>query len=192
MNRLVFSALRLFTFLTLLTGVLYPLLVTGLAQVLFPYQANGSLVRVEDKVRGSSLLGQSNQQDHYFWSRPSAVGYSTLPSGGSNLSQTSEGLAVQVSERSTQLRQAHQLLADAVLPSDMLTASASGLDPHISLEAAYLQVERVANARNLEHEAVMLLVEAVAEPPQLGFLGMPRVNVLILNRALDEAQPNGN
>ena len=174
--------------LTVLTGVVYPLIVTGIAQLAFPRQANGSLVLSGEKLAGSLLLGQANDDPGYFWPRPSATSYGTLPSGGSNLGPTSADLAAAVAQRAADFRTVHGLAADVVVPVEMLFASGSGLDPHISPDAARLQVGRVAAERGLDAARVAELVETHVERPQLGFLGEPRVNVLALNLALDELQ----
>jgi K+-transporting ATPase ATPase C chain len=192
MLKQIFPAARMLLILTILTGVLYPLATTLLAQVLFPAQANGSLITVDNQVVGSSLIGQSTTDPRYFWSRPSAVNYmlGSAPdspglSGASNYGGTSASLAAAVTERETAFRAAHNLPADVIVPAEMVFASGSGLDPHISPEAARLQVERVATARGLDQAVVAALVEQAVEAPQLGFLGQPRVNVLLLNLALD-------
>lgn len=185
----LYPAFAILTLLTLLTGVIYPLTVTALAQVVFPEKADGSLVEVEGAVIGSSLIGQNmNNDPRYFWSRPSAVGYNPLSSGGSNLASTSATLEEAVAQRAADFRAANQLDESTDVPAEMVFASGSGLDPHISPEAARLQIDRVANARNLPREQVADLVEDFVESPQLGFLGQPRVNVLLLNLALDELQ----
>lgn len=181
-------ALSLLAFLTLLTGVLYPLVVTAVAQALFPAQANGSLLGDPDRPVGSALLGQANDDPRYFQPRPSATGYGTRPSGGSNLAPTSAALAEQATRRAADFRAAHGLPADAIVPVEMRFASGSGLDPHISPDAARLQIGRVAAARGLEPDRVAALVGAHVEGPQFGLLGEPRVNVLLLNLALDRLQ----
>jgi K+-transporting ATPase ATPase C chain len=175
--------------LTILTGVLYPLVITLAAQVVFPTQANGSLLTRDGAVVGASLIGQDwNNDPGYFWSRPSAISYNPLPSSGSNLGPTSTTLAQTVAERAAAFREAHNLPDDATIPTEILFASGSGLDPHISPEAARIQVARVSAARGLPVEQVNALVDQYNEAPQLGFLGQPRVNVLLLNLALDELQ----
>jgi K+-transporting ATPase ATPase C chain len=174
--------------LILFTGIIYPLAVTGLAQLIFPFQANGSLVMVDDEVVGSALIGQSFDAPQYFWPRPSAVDYDPLPSSGSNLGQTSRVLAEQVQQREQELRSLYNLPADANLPADLLFASGSGLDPHVSPAAAQLQISRVAQARGLTEAQVAALVEQYTEPAQIGLLGEPRVNILLLNLALDALQ----
>lgn len=174
--------------LTLLTGVIYPLVVTGIAQLLFPYQANGSLLGDKSQSAGSALLGQANDNPRYFWPRPSATGYDTLPSSGSNLGLTSPELAEQVAQRTADFRAAHGLEVGVAVPAEMLFASGSGLDPHISPDAARLQIGRIAIARGLDEAQVAALVEQHVEGPQLGLLGQPRVNVLMLNMALDALQ----
>lgn len=189
------SALRLLLVLTLLTGLLYPLAVTAAALLVFPRQANGSLVQRDGLVVGSTLIGQANDNLRYFWPRPSAVAYmdgSTSSdlgsSGASNLAPTSAALAHQVTERAAIFRAANGLAGTAIVPPDMLTASGSGLDPHISLAAAQAQTERVAAAREIPLSVVTGLVAQHSARPQFGFLGQPRVNVLELNLALDQIE----
>jgi K+-transporting ATPase ATPase C chain len=174
--------------LTVITGLLYPLFVTGVAQVVFASQANGSLIDHNGELVGSALIGQANQDPRYFWPRPSAVGYDPLPSGATNWGPTSAELAAAVAGRAAAIRQAHHLAPAAPIPNDLLFASASGLDPHISPAAARLQIERVAAARHLDPTQVADLVRQFTEDPQLGILGQPRVNVLLLNLALDEVE----
>jgi K+-transporting ATPase ATPase C chain len=192
MIKLLLSAVRLFAVLTVITGVIYPLTITLFGQVVFPTQANGSLMIENDTVRGSSLIGQGTTDPRYFWSRPSAVNYmlgssaqALGSSGASNLSPASATLAETVAEREQAFREAHHLADDVAVPLEMLFASGSGLDPHISPEAARLQIDRVANTRGLDRQIVADLVEAHIETPQIGILGQARVNVLALNIALD-------
>lgn len=181
-------ALVMLALLTLLTGVVYPLVVTGIAQLIFPVQANGSLLGDPDQPTGSALLGQANDDSRYFWPRPSATGYTTLPSGASNLAPTSATLAEQAMQRANDFRAAHGLPTGVKVPVEMRFASGSGLDPHISPDAARMQAGRVADARGLNEAQVLDLVDAHVEGPQLGILGEPRVNVLLLNLALDRLQ----
>lgn len=192
MLKAILSALRALGMLTLLTGVIYPLVVTGIAQVVFPEQANGSLIVLNGVVVGSELIGQQTDDPGYFWWRPSAVDYmlgsdiSNLgSSGATNFGATNQTLDALVDERRIALAEANALAETAIIPADLLFASGSGLDPHVSPAAARLQVERVATARNLDINRVAVLVEAFVEAPQLGVLGEPRVNVLRLNLALD-------
>ena len=175
-----------------ITGVLYPLAITAIAQLAFHDKANGSLVERDGKLIGSALLAQQFTGPGYFWPRPSAASYGTGPSGlsassGSNFGPTRAQLQTNVRNNAKALRDAHKLPADAPVPADLVFASASGLDPHISPEAARFQVARVAAARGMSEEQVKALVEKFVEPPQWGFLGEARVNVLMLNLALDAA-----
>jgi K+-transporting ATPase ATPase C chain len=188
----LFSELRSAVMVTLIFAVvccgLYPLVVFGVAQVFFRDQANGSLiVEKNGTVHGSRLLGQQFTGDKYFQSRPSAAGngYDATSSGGSNLGPTSSNLVATISQRITDYRTANGLATNALVPADAVTASSSGLDPHISLRNAELQAPRVAKARNLSVEKVLALVRANTDPASLGFLGEPGVNVLMLNLALD-------
>lgn len=181
-------SIKIFAVFTLLCGVIYPLLITGIAQSVFPNKANGSMIVVDDKIVGSELIGQKFDSASYFQSRPSAVDYNPLPSGGSNLGPSSEKLKEQVLECEAQFRKANELPESEKVPSEMLFASASGLDPHISPQAALLQVERVASARNLNSEQKQQLVKLVndlTEKPQFSVLGESRINILKLNLALD-------
>ena len=179
---------------TIVCGVILPLLLTVAFQTLFPYQANGSLITVGGKLVGSELLAQQFTGDKYFWPRPSANSYGSSPSGlvtssGSNLGPTSAQLQTNVQANAKALRAAHHLPDNAPVPADLVFASASGLDPHISPEAARFQVARVAAARGLSADRVAALVEQHVELSQWGFLGEPRVNVLVLNLALDNEGP---
>ena len=184
-------ALRLFLALTLLTGIVYPLAATGVARLCFPRQASGSALGRDGKVIGSELLGQSFTNMSVFWPRPSGADFATIPNGASNKGPTSADLKKAVAERVARLRQAHGLPPDAPVPADLLLASGSGLDPHISPAAARFQLERVARARGFDEvrrQRLATLVEQRVEPRQFGFLGEPRVNVLKLNLALDSIQ----
>jgi K+-transporting ATPase ATPase C chain len=180
-------ALVILALMTLITGVGYPLVVTGIAQTLFRAQANGSLIVKDGKPVGSTLIGQPFDDPKYFWSRPSATSPfadNAGSSSGSNLSPTNADLVKAVQGRVDALRAADPG-NDASVPVDLVTASGSGLDPHISPAAALYQVPRVAKARKLDPEAVRQLVERHTEGRFLGLLGEPRVNVLSLNLALD-------
>jgi K+-transporting ATPase, C subunit len=176
--------------MTALTGLIYPLLILAIAKLSFPKQANGSLIYKEGKVIGSSLIGQKFDQDKYFWPRPSAVGYNPLPSGGSNLGPTSSTLRDEVKLRREMLIKANGKPTENIssVPSDLLFSSGSGLDPHISLNAAYYQLDRVAKARNLDDKAkasVKEMIERLSIHP-LVHVGPDIINVLELNLALDE------
>jgi K+-transporting ATPase ATPase C chain len=174
--------------MTVFTGLIYPLVMTAIAQIVFPKQANGSMIGINGKLVGSKLIGQNFTSDKYFWPRPSAIGYNPLPSGGSNYGPTSDTLKKLVEMRRREFIRLNGLPANANVPPDMLYASGSGLDPDISPESAELQIDRVARARDfdsLQTAALRKLVKSHIEKPQLGFLGDPRVNVLELNIALD-------
>jgi K+-transporting ATPase ATPase C chain len=171
---------------TILGGILYPLLVTGIAQLAFPHQANGSLIQAGNQLVGSTLIGQPFSDPRYFWGRPSATipPYNAAASSGSNLGPTNPVLLEAVKARIAALQAADPDNHEPV-PVDLVTASGSGLDPHISPAAAEYQVPRVARLRGISEEAARVLVARFTEGPELGFLGESRVNVLQLNRALD-------
>lgn len=180
-------ALTMLLLLTILTGLIYPMTVTGLAQVFFQEQTNGSLIVREGKVIGSRLIGQYFDKPEYFWSRPSATAlypYNAAASGGSNLGPTNLALVEAVKGRVAALRAADPG-NDLPIPVDLVTASASGLDPHISPAAALYQIKRVARARGLDEATVRQLVVQHTEERQFGLLGERRINVLQLNLALD-------
>ncbi len=190
MKSLIRPAIVLLAFFTILTGVLYPLAVTGLAQIIFPDQANGSLLKQGDRVVGSALIGQPFDDPRYFWGRPSATApfpYNAAASSGSNLGPTNPALTDAAQARIAALRAVDPGNTQPV-PVDLVTASASGLDPHISVAAALYQLPRVARARGLDVAITRRLVDESTEGRQLGILGEPRVNVLKLNLALDAVQ----
>ena len=185
-------ALRVLILMTVITGIAYPLLITGLAAVILPGRASGSLVVASGQTVGSRLLGQQFTDPRYFWPRPSVVGYNPLPSGGSNLSPTSASLQLQIADRKTHLA---QLSGSGNIPTDLYLASGSGLDPDISPEAALYQVHRVAAVRGLDSSqsvAVVRMVQSHTTPRTFGLLGEPRVNVLLLNLALDSLEASGH
>ncbi|MBE7536090.1 MAG: potassium-transporting ATPase subunit KdpC [Anaerolineales bacterium] len=180
-------ALIIFALLTIVTGVVYPLAVTGIAQLVFPHQANGSLVTINGKTYGSELIGQQFDDPKYFWGRLSAVNYDSSTSSGSNYGPMNPALIEAVQARIDALKAADP---DNTLPIpvDLVTASGSGLDPHISVAAALYQVSRVASSRGLSEADVIALVNQYTDGRQFGFLGEPRVNVLLLNLALDRIE----
>ncbi len=186
MKTILRPALVLFVLLTLMTGVAYPLIVTVVAQAVFPSQASGSLINRDGKAVGSSLIGQNFADPKHFWGRPSATSpmpYNAAASSGSNQGPLNPALVDAVKARVQALRAADPKNT-TVVPVDLVTASASGLDPHISPAAARYQVARIANARGLSLDKVMALVDAQTEQPLFGLIGEPQVNVLKLNLAL--------
>jgi len=180
----VMPAIRNYLFITVLTGLIYPLMMTAFAQGLFPWRANGSLVVKDGKVVGSRLIEQKFENPKYFWGRPSAVDFNPLPSGGSNLGPTSADLLKAAGERAKKFGQEGL----SGVPQDLLFASGSGLDPEFSLEAALFQLPRVAQARGVSEEKLRSIVAAHVVGRDLGFLGEPRINVLELNLDLDDAR----
>jgi K+-transporting ATPase ATPase C chain len=191
-RRQLWPAAAIIVVMSIITGIGYPAVVTAIAQVVFPAQANGSLIRTtDDRVVGSDLIGQAFSDPEHFWSRPSAAGaegYDASASAGSNLGPTSAALVERMTADVERLRAAH---GDRPVPVDLLTTSASGLDPHISPAAAEYQVERVAEARDMDPDQVRAFVARHTEQPLLGFLGQARVNVLRLNLDLDGLLPDG-
>jgi potassium-transporting ATPase KdpC subunit len=181
----IYPAIAMTVVLTVLLGIIYPVVVTGLAQAMFPAKAGGSLIEKDGKVIGSSLIGQPFTGPRYFYSRPSAAGsgYDATASGGTNLGPTSQKLMDNVKTAAESLREENP---GSPIPIDMVTASASGLDPHITPAAAEFQIPRIARGRGLSQDEVRRIVREHKEGRQFGILGEPRVNVLELNLALDE------
>lgn len=183
------EALLLLCVLTVITGVFYPLAVTGVSQVLFARQANGSIVTKDGQPIGSLLIAQNFTNPEYFHPRPSAAGddgYDATSSSGTNLGPTSQKLMASISDAADAFRQDNNLAEGDIIPSDAVTSSGSGLDPDISLKNAYMQINRVAAARNMPPEDVKNIVDEYADRPALGILGEPKVNVLALNLLLDD------
>jgi len=195
MTKLIIQSVKQTLLWTIITGVGYSLVITAIAQLAFKEKANGSLVVRDGKIIGSALLAQQFQGTNYFWPRPSACTYGTgaaglVASSGSNLGPTSGPLQTNVMNNVAAFISGNNLPTNTVVPADMVFASASGLDPHISPEAAHLQIARVAASRGVSEDKVKALVDRFTEAPQWGFLGQPRVNVLLLNVALDDMDSN--
>lgn len=186
------TAIRLFIAFSLICGFLYPFIMTGIIQIAIPDQASGSLIIVDGRVVGSELIGQNFSSPGYFHGRPSAVNYAANGSGASNLGPTSAKLAEQARIRIDQARMENNLSPHSSVPAELILTSASGLDPHISMEGAMLQVPRVAKARGLTESEVKVLVYQRVEYPEFGIIGQKRVNVLKLNLALDELTRSGH
>jgi K+-transporting ATPase ATPase C chain len=195
MTKLIIQSVKQTLLWTLVTGVGYSLVITAIAQLAFKEKANGSLIVRDGNIIGSALLAQQFQGTNYFWPRPSACTYGTSASGivassGSNLGPTSGALQTNVMNNVAAFISGNNLPTNTVVPADMAFASASGLDPHISPEAARLQIARVAASRGVSEDKIKALVDRFTEAPQWGFLGQPRVNVLLLNVALDDMDSN--
>jgi K+-transporting ATPase ATPase C chain len=183
----LWCVLRLFAWMSLLIGIIYPLVVTGLAYLGMKEKAHGSLLIIDGKARGSSLIAQKFTSEKYFWPRPSAIDYQPLPSGGSNLGPTSKELRRIVQERKKAFIIDEK--GPQAIPSELLFASGSGLDPHISPEAAYFQIDRIVKARGLEYQKVRGIVDEMIQTRSLMIFGHPCLSVLQLNKALDAAIP---
>lgn len=184
----MYQAVMLFFIMTLLCGVIYPLIVFGIGQTFFHKEANGSLISRDGVVIGSELIAQSFKDPKYFWPRPSASDHGTIPSAASNLGPTSRALSLKIDERRRQFAEANKI-DEQHIPNDMLTTSASGLDPHISLASARLQVERISHARALDenHKAqLMRLIDDMAEQPKLAKFSKKMLNVLMLNLKMEK------
>ena len=180
------TALKVFLLFAVLTGIIYPLSITAIAQITMPYEANGSLIKENGKVIGSKLIGQNFDKLEYFTGRPSAVNYAADSSGASNLGPSSKKLMNRVADRIKSVRAENNIPADKTIPADMVLTSASGLDPHISVENAMLQISRVAKERNLSETKLKELIAKSTEHDFIGLWGQSGVNVLKLNLELDK------
>jgi potassium-transporting ATPase KdpC subunit len=190
MKRMILSSFLMILVMTVLLGLVYPLVMTGISLVLFPKQAGGSIIYKEGKPAGSTLIGQSFSQERYLHGRPSAAGekgYDGLASGGSNLGPTSRKLLTAAGKCRDDIKKENLLSAEIRIPSDLVLASGSGLDPHISPPAAIIQADRIARARGIAVDEVRKVIAARTEKPFLGFIGEPRVNVLMVNMDLDSS-----
>jgi K+-transporting ATPase ATPase C chain len=175
----------MYLWMTFLTGILYPLLITGIAQLTLKQKANGNFVSKQERIVGATLVAQKFERNDYFWPRPSSIDYQPMPSGGSNLGPTSAALKKVIEERKQKILKAHNVDVDTI-PAELLFASGSGIDPHISVEAAYFQMERVGKARAMDNKVLKSLIDGMIIKRRWGFLGEAYVNVLMLNLALDK------
>jgi len=181
-------SLRLILWMTFVTGVLYPLIIWGFAQLTAKQKANGDFISVNGKIIGAKLIGQKFTESQYFWGRPSAIDYNPIPSGGSNLGPTSAALKKKVEERMNILLKAHQITSSLLVPRELLFASGSGLDPHLSVDAANFQIDRILKASNsgsINKQMIENLITEHTESRRLGFIGEPTVNIILLNLALN-------
>ena len=188
MKKQIITGFRFLALMTILTGVVYPGLVTVIASIFFNEEAQGSFVKINGTIAGSILIGQNFDSDRYFWSRPSYNNYNPLPSGGSNLGLLNPRLTETIKQREKAFLHANMIEIELNIPAEMVTASASGLDPHISPAAALLQVRRVAQARGIDkagQDRLVILVNDLTEERQFSLLGEPRINVFLLNLMLD-------
>jgi K+-transporting ATPase ATPase C chain len=192
MKTQIFIALKILLVMTILTGLVYPLVMTGLAQLTFPSKANGSLIVKDGKIIGSALIGQKFDSTIYFWSRPSAIDYNPIPSGASNYGPTSAKLKQQVDDCRHKFVVKNDIKDTLSIPKEMIFASGSGLDPDISPEAAMMQLKRVAKARKFSESQklkTLLLIKNMTKGPQFSIFGEPRINIFELNLALDKIVP---
>jgi K+-transporting ATPase ATPase C chain len=186
MKTQIIISVKILLFLTVLTGIIYPLLITGIAQLAFPTKANGCLININNQIVGSELIGQDFSSNKYFWTRPSAINYNPLPSGGSNYGMTSQILKDKSFNTKLSFTLKNQLPVGTTIPNEMIYSSASGLDPHISSEAAKLQVNRISKERNINKNQILQLIGKLKENRQFHLLGEERINVLLLNLELDK------
>jgi len=186
-------ALKFLIVMTILIGITYPLLITSMAQLFFPSKSNGSLIMKEGKIVGSELIGQKFDSTVYFWSRPSAIGYDPVPSGASNYGPASDTLKKLVTGRRLLFAKMNSISDESCIPKEMIFASGSGLDPHISPDAALLQAERISGTRHFidsQKQRLLQSIKTLTEKPQLLILGEERINVLLLNLELDKIEEN--
>lgn len=188
--QIFWQSLKMIVLMTLITGFIYPMILFFMIHLSFPWKAHGSLIEHNGSLVGSKLIGQKFTSQHYFWGRPSAVDYSTLPSGASNLGPTSHKLKQLIQQRRKEMAQAHKIQDLALVPIELICASGSGLDPHISFGTAYFQLSRVAQARGMTSDEMRLKIEKIihssVDKPFGKFFGRSYVNVLMLNLALDK------
>jgi potassium-transporting ATPase KdpC subunit len=186
MKTQIIISIKILLVFTVLTGIIYPLLITGIAQLAFPTKANGSLIFNDNQIIGSKHIGQNFSSNKYFWPRPSAINYNPLPSGGSNYGMTSQILKDKSFNTKLSFILKNQLPIGTKIPNEMIYASASGLDPDISVEAAKLQVIRISKERNINKNQILQLIDRLKEYRQFYLLGEERINVLLLNIELDK------
>lgn len=186
--KLFLQSLKMILFMTLLTGIIYPVTLLLIANLTMPWKAQGSIIKRSEKKIGSKLIGQQFTSDRYFWGRPSAVDYATLPARASNLGPTSAKLQDLIEQRRFKIAQAHNIRDLSLIPIELVCSSGSGVDPHISFNAAYFQLARVAKARSMTVNKIQEMIHNSVDQPRGKLFGVPYVNVLLLNLALDEYQ----
>lgn len=185
----MWNNIRMFLWMTFLTGIIYPLFITAIAQLTMKQKADGDFLSSKGKMVGATLIAQKFESDKYFWARPSSIDYNPLPSGGSNFGPISAALKKAVEERQEKILKIHRVDKDKI-PAELLFSSGSGLDPHISASTAYFQIERVAKSRGIDSKDIKSLVDNITIKRGWGFLGESCINVLLLNKALDELPQN--
>ncbi len=186
---IILKSVKVLLLFTVLTGVIYPLAITAIGQIIMPFKSNGSLISLDNKVIGSELIAQKFENDKYFQSRPSSTDFTSMPSGGSNLAIASLNYKDKSDSMYTSFKQKNLLSKESSVPSEMMSYSASGVDPHISKQAALLQVNRITKARNFDESKrnkILNIIDSFTEKPQFGILGAERINVLMINLEIDK------
>jgi K+-transporting ATPase ATPase C chain len=186
---IILKSVKVLLLFTIITGVIYPLVITAIGQIILPFKSNGSLIKLDNKVIGSELIAQKFVNDKYFQSRPSVTDFTSMPSGGSNVAVASLDYKAKSDSMYSSFKEKNLLPKETTVPSEMMSYSASGVDPHISKMAALLQVNRISKARNFDENKrtkILNIIDSFIEKPQFGILGVERINVLMINLELDK------